>query len=60
MKPIVVFQDGADFYNEETGQRIFRASVTVKDFDLKAAEEAREQFIEWANRHAIACLWAGR
>lgn len=60
MKPIVVFQDGADFYNEETGQRIFRASVTVKDFDLKAAEAAREEFIEWANRRAMTCLWASR
>jgi hypothetical protein len=49
MNSIRVYQDGNVFYNDNTGDVIFESSVVVKDFDLKAAELAREEFLLWAD-----------
>ena len=49
MRPMIVIQDGRDFYDEETGRLLFRASA-AKDFDLDGAKAARTEFIEYAER----------
>jgi hypothetical protein len=45
-----VYQDGNRFYNDETGDVIFQSSVIVKDYDLRAAEIARKEFLDWIER----------
>lgn len=44
MTEIMVNQDGAEFYNSETGKLIFTSGIRVRDFDLDAAHEARIAF----------------
>ena len=44
METIKVNQDGAEFYNSETGKLIFASGIRVRDFDLDAAMEARIAF----------------
>lgn len=43
---LVVFQDGQEFYSLDpsVSNPIYIASVKVRDFDLRAANEARESF----------------
>lgn len=50
LKAIRILQDGQNFYNDWTGQLLYKSSVTVKDFDLRAARQARAEFIDFATR----------
>jgi len=43
-----VYQDGAKFYDGETGNVVFTSTVRVTDYDLSAAERARAEFFAWA------------
>lgn len=45
-----VYQDGATFYDDATGNVIFTSSIRVTDFDLNAAELARVEFFAFAFR----------
>ncbi len=45
------FQDGADFYSEETGKFLAHAPIRVRDFDTESAKWAREWFVSfWTNK----------
>lgn len=39
-----IYQDGREFYADESGEVIFKSSYIVKDFNLEAAGYAREEF----------------
>ncbi len=44
-----IIQDGPRFYDDDSGQVVFTTPNRVKDFDLRAAQDARLQFERWAN-----------
>lgn len=40
------FQDGPDFYDEETGELVARyPELVLGDYDIEGAQEARERFL---------------
>lgn len=49
-KTIKCYQDGASFYDDETGDALFVVSYVVKDFDMEAAKRARAEFVLWFAR----------
>jgi hypothetical protein len=46
---MIVSQDGRSFFNQN-GLNIYNASIVVKDGDMKAAIQAREEFKAVAKR----------
>lgn len=55
MAALRFFQDGAQFYDADSGQLIFEAPTPVSDFDLGAAKLARLAFArDCAERGIIA------
>ena len=54
---IIVYQDGAEFYNADTGEVIFKNPEKVKDFDLDGAMKARNNFIEFAAENNISFIF---
>lgn len=52
-----VIQDGREFYDDETCDLIFQSSVLVPDFDLEAAQAARQEFMDFAEREDIQVEW---
>lgn len=55
---MMVYQDGREFYDEDTGEMIFEATKRVPDFDMEAAEEARREFLDFADREGLEIEWA--
>lgn len=55
--PIVVYQDGREFYDDSTGCVIFTSSFLVPDFYTDAARNAREEFMVWAKRNNVNVKW---
>jgi hypothetical protein len=55
-----VRQDGADFYNASTGERIYTSRFRVRDSSIADAELAREAFCEWVKAEHPSCgfTWA--
>lgn len=56
---ITVSQDGATFYNVETGLLLFKSSLYVKDFNLQTARLARLEFIEFARKQNLDIQFEG-
>ena len=50
MTTINVIQDGDTFFDDDTGDVLFRADYPVRDFDLDAAQRCRGEFVMWMNR----------
>lgn len=46
-------QDGAHFYDADTGQLVWSAPFRVRDFDVPAAQRARAAFKEWAREAGV-------
>lgn len=44
-----IVQDGAEFYEDSTGDCVYQSSLVFKDFDITMAELARKQFLEYVN-----------
>ncbi len=53
LNKIVVYQDGGQFYNNETGVLLFTSSLYVKDFDIETAKLARNEFFIWADKQGL-------
>lgn len=49
--PLIIEQDGADFFNDSGFH--WRAPFKVRDFDMEAAERARTAFREWAKGQGL-------
>lgn len=43
------YQDGADFYDAETGDCLWSAPFKISDFDCDAADRAKTAFVAWAH-----------
>lgn len=60
-RPLVVFQDGADFYFDDAMTGDFVGAVSfgkIKDFDTVGAQNARMAFLEWvAAQDDIEWTW---
>ena len=54
-----IYQDGREFFDDETGDEIFQSSILVTDHDTYAAEKAREEFLCFAQRSGITVEWVG-
>lgn len=55
-----VFQDGADFYQEDSDAGLlWSAPFKVRDFDSAAADRARAAFLAWCVEQAITPEWEG-
>lgn len=53
-----VFQDGADFYQEDSDAGLlWSAPFKVRDFDSAAADRARAAFLAWSVEQAITPEW---
>ncbi len=54
-----VFQDGRDFYDEAATATCSSAPFPVRDFDMEAAQDAREAFLAWVTSStATKCIGA--
>lgn len=56
---IRVIQDGREFYNDETCDLLFQSSVLVSDGDIEAAQDARQEFLDFAEREGFEVEFCG-
>jgi hypothetical protein len=55
--PVVVYQDGAQFYPADGGRCVYQAFVRVRDGDTSAASAARAEFERWARQTGFSFIW---
>lgn len=54
-----IYQDGAQFYADATGQQLFESLVRVPDGNVEAACAARLHFEYWAKEQGLTIEFVG-